>query len=160
MGTRTLSAVGGFNLVLLVLLGGCGSSDAPSIESVLQADSTTTTGATSVADVVNRMRAIDLSKCPKDFAAAYVAHIHAWELLADVEQQGRAYDANFNSGGAMVESFLRGFIGDPFGKTNESIAARNQLVTNYNSAQQQIKQTFQRVEELAVSHGAKMPKRG
>jgi hypothetical protein len=133
-------------------------SDATRIESVLQQDVTTNSGTQSAADVVARMRAIDLTGCPNDFKSAYVAHIHAWELMADVQREAAAHRADSESGSAMVESLIRGFMGDPFGKANEIVTAENQLQRSYQTALQQIRATFQRVEELAVTHGANLPK--
>ncbi len=37
--------------------------------------------------IVVGMRAIDLSKCPRDFAVAYVDHMHAWEHSADIQEE-------------------------------------------------------------------------
>jgi len=133
-------------------------SDATRIESVLQQDATTSGGAQSAADVVARMRAIDLTGCPNDFKSAYVAHIHAWELMADVQRDAVAHRADSESGSAMVEALIRGFMGDPFGKANEIVTAENQLQRSYQTALQQIRATFHRVEELAVTHGANLPK--
>ncbi len=133
-------------------------SDAAYIEAVLQQDVTTNSGAQSAADVVTRMRAIDLAGCPNDFKSAYVAHIHAWELMADVHREAAAHRADSESGSAMIEALIRGFMGDPFGKANEIVTAENQLQRSYQTAQQQIRATFQRVEELAVAHGANLPK--
>jgi hypothetical protein len=130
-----------------------------SIERVLAADKGTTAGATSVAQVVNRMRAIDTAGCPNDFRAAYLAHIHAWEMMADVEKDAIALKADSESGATLVESFIRGFLGDPFGKANEIQAAQTQLQRNYQAANQQIKSTFHRVEEVAVLHGVTLPPR-
>lgn len=133
-------------------------NDAANIEAVLQQDVTTNRGAQSAADVVARMRAIDLTGCPNDFRSAYVAHIHAWELMADVQREAAAHRADSESGSAMVEALIRGFMGDPFGKANEIVTAENQLQRNYQTALQQIRATFHRVEELAVTHGANLPK--
>lgn len=134
-------------------------SGAARIEVVLQHDATASAGAKSAAEVVTRLRAIDLAGCPNDFKSAYVAHIHAWETMADVEREAAALKADSESGAALVESFIRGFLGDPFGKVNEVSAAQNQLQRNFQTASQQIRDSFHRVEELAVSHGANLPQR-
>lgn len=128
------------------------------IESVLQQDVAASVGAQSASAVVTRMRSIDLSGCPSDFKSAYVAHIHAWELMAQVESEAAAHRAENEVGAVMVESFIRGFLGDPFGKVNELTAAEDQLQRNAQSAGQQIRDTFHRVEEIAVAHGANLPK--
>ncbi len=133
-------------------------SDVTRIEAVLQQDVTVTVEAQSIEEAVARMRAIDLTGCPNDFKSAYVAHIHAWELMADVQREAAAHRADSESGSAMVEALIRGFMGDPFGKANEFATAENQLQRSYQTARQQIRATFQRVEELAVTHGANLPK--
>ena len=134
-------------------------SAAARIEFVLQQDVKAPVGAQSAAEVVTRMRAIDLVGCPNDFKAAYVAHIHAWERMADVEREVAAHKADSESGADLVESFIRGFLGDPFGKAIEDAAAGNQLQRSYQAAGQQIRDTFHRVEEVAVVHGANLPQR-
>lgn len=133
-------------------------SAAAQIESVLQQDAAASAAAKTVIEVVSRMRAIDLTGCPNDFKSAYLAHIHAWELMVDVEREAAAFKADSESGAALVESFIRGFLGDPFGKVNEISAAQNQLQKNFQTASQQVRDSFHRVEELAVSHGANLPK--
>jgi hypothetical protein len=129
------------------------------IEQVLVEDSKTSANVRSVAEVVARMRSINLSGCPGDFSAAYMAHVHAWELLASVEQEALSYNANFNSGEAFVEAFIRGALGDPFGKMNESIGALNDLKQSYQRALAQIKFTYDKIEEIATKYGASVPQR-
>jgi hypothetical protein len=104
------------------------------------------------------MRAISTKGCPQDVVEAYLTHIHAWESLAAVERDCVRFNADFNSGGAMVEAFLRGLAFDPFGKMHEANAAANRIRERQEEAQTQIRETFQRVEKLAVSHGAELPK--
>jgi len=162
-----------FTLAGLLLLGGVGAgiwfgflSDSDgqpdskvkaAIEQVLRQDAVSNDGTTSVADVVERMRAIDTSACPNDFRAAYLAHVHAWEKLAGVERDAIALKADSESAGAMVEAFIRGFLGDPLGPINEDIDARNQLQARYQEASREVQATFHRVEEIAVSYGASLP---
>lgn len=128
-----------------------------SIERVLRQDATTTQGTRSVAEVVARMRAIDTSGCPNDLRAAYLAHIHAWELMGDVEREAIAFKAEANSDGVMIESFIRGLLGDPLGKATELKSAETYLQRRYQAADLQVKQTFHRVEELAILHGGRLP---
>jgi hypothetical protein len=135
------------------------SSDTTHIVSVLEQDATTNAGAQTVAEVVARMRVIELTGCPNDFRAVYLAHIHAWESMADVEREAIAFKAESEAGAVIVESFIRGFLGDPFGKANEITAAQNQLQRNYQAASKQVRESFRRVEEIAVAHGANLPKK-
>lgn len=144
-----------------ISLAGCGAMTANkrrnAIQRVLDQNARVTDNATSVAQIVSRMRAIDCSNCPSDFRQAYVTHIHAWEMLASVETQAKQYGTNYFSGEAMIESFIRGAMGDPFGKAQEAIAAKNQLQQSYQYATNQIKLTLNRVEEIAVGYGASLP---
>jgi hypothetical protein len=144
-------------LMACLLLSGCRNNYAANIERVLKQDQRTTQNATSVATVVARMRAINLDGCPQDFRLAYIAHIHAWESLLVVEEEAKAFDANFNSGEAMIEAVLRGMVFD-FGMLDEARAAQNRLRANYLKALTEIQQTYHRVEQIAVKHGAKLPK--
>lgn len=129
------------------------------IEQVLEADATCNQGVTSVAEVVIRMRAVDTSACPNDFRSAYLAHVHAWDMMADVEREAISLKAESESADAMIEAFIRGFLGDPFGKVNEIGEAKNQLQRSFKEAARQVKVTFHRVEEIAVAHGASLPRK-
>jgi hypothetical protein len=79
--------------------------------------------------------------------------------VAVVEQEVIAFQANNDPGAAFVESFIRGLLGDPFGKANEIAAAENQLQRDYQAAFQRRRLTFNRVEEVAIAHGARLPTR-
>lgn len=149
------------SLLLLCCLctAGCGGGKVANIERVLQEDSETNNGATSIGQVVSRMKAIDMSGCPNDFKAAYLAHIHAWEAGVELEKEAITLKADSESAGAFVESFVRGFLGDPLGKYNEVSAAHSQLQRKARSVDDQVKQTYHRVEELAVAHGASLTKK-
>jgi len=128
------------------------------MERVFREDSTTSDGAQDVATVVARMRSISLDGCPQDFAAAYLTHIHAWEKCAAVEQEALMFNERYNSNGAMVEAFFRGIIFD-FGMTSEANAAQAQLRDHYLAAMSNVQDTFHRVEDIALSHGAAVQKR-
>ncbi len=128
------------------------------IESVLQEDAKAPVGADTVVEIVHRMRDIDISGCPEDFRVAYVAHIHAWEAMREVERNAIAFKKESNADGVLVETFVRGMLGDPLGKVNELAAAQTQLQRDYQSARSEIKETFNRVEELTARYGANLPK--
>jgi hypothetical protein len=150
-----------FLFVNCAFIAGCSSRSGPArnIERVLAEDRAVPTQATSIADVVVRMRSINTAGCPNEFKAAYLAHIHAWEAMAAVEQQVNAFKARNDSTGVMVESFIRGFLGDPLGKASEVAAEQSELARDYNAANRQIKATFDRLEEIAVANGATLAKR-
>ena len=158
--TRKVSvAVSGAVLVLFLALSFTGSNETRSIEQALAQDSRTSDNAQTVAEVVVRMRAIDLSHCPNDFKSAYLAHIHAWESVAQAQQKAAAFEANNPAGGVLIESFIRGFLGDPMGKANEMNAGQSELRRRFQAASDEVKATFNHVEEVAVAHGAKLPQK-
>ncbi|WP_165235355.1 hypothetical protein [Aquisphaera insulae] len=152
-------AIGGVCVaVALAVFGGGGSGgDKTRIEQVLAADSKTSDGARTVAEVVARMRAIDTGGCPRDFASAYLNHIHAWEKLGSVERQLAAYDSRYNSGSAFLEAFFRGMVFD-FEMSKESSAVRREIQTAYNTASLEVKTSFQHVEQVALSYGVRPKK--
>lgn len=126
------------------------------IERVLAEDSHTADNFTTVEDVVQRMRAIDISQCPTDFQQAYIAHIGAWEKMLLVEWEARQWKERYDSDDAMVEAFLRGLVFD-FGIIGESEEARNRVLAMYQKASQDIQSTFSRVQQIAVGYGARLP---
>jgi phosphate uptake regulator len=77
-------------------------------------------------------------------------------MMADVEQEAIALKNESESAGMMVESFIRAFLGDPFGMASEIINAQGELQKKFKEAAQQVKLTFHRVEEIAVAHGARL----
>ena len=100
------------------------------------------------------MRGVDTSSCPNDFRAAYLSHIQAWEVLAEVEQKARKLKNESESARAFVEAFVRGLIMDPFGKANEMRAAENALEREAQAAKQQVMTTLNQVEQCALAYGA------
>ena len=74
------------------------------------------------------------------------------------KQKAAAFKADRDGAGDFVEGFIRGFLGDPLGKAYEIRDAQNQLQRDYQWPSQQVKQTFNQVEELAVKYGARLPK--
>ena len=57
------------------------------------------------------MRDIDTSGCPADFREAYLAHIHAWESMVEVEKNASALKTEANSDSTFVEALIRGMLG-------------------------------------------------
>jgi hypothetical protein len=155
---RILAA--GATLLVCAMVGGCGgpSPAVGNVERVLKEDQAACIWAQTAAGAAASMRAIDTSACPNDFRAAYLAHVHAWEAMAAVEREAAAFRARNDPEGVLVESFIRGLLGDPLGKANQVAAEQGELLRGYNAASRGIRETFNRVEEVAVGHGAKLPK--
>ena len=128
------------------------------IERVLQQDAKASEGSETVAKLVARMRAIDTSDCPNEFRLAYLAHIHSWEMMEDVQRDASRLKEEANSDGVLVEAFIRGLLGDPLGKANEIKAAQTQLQRSYQVAHTEIRKTFHHVEEIAIQYDANLPK--
>lgn len=128
-------------IVAIVIFGG---SDKSAIESVLAQDALTTEEATSVAEIVQRMKSIDTSDCPADFREAYYRHIRAWQGMAE---QVASEPQSFGEG--FLYGLIKGFEGDYTGGLGEINEARNYC-------SQQIKTTFQEVEAIAIRYGARL----
>jgi hypothetical protein len=159
VGAIVLGGAGG-GIWFWLLRSQLGSTDRKStaaIEDVLKQDAACNQDSASVAEVVGRMRAIDTSACPNDFRSAYLGHVHAWDMMADMEREAVELKNQSESAATIVESFIRGFLGNPFGKAGEPGDAQSQLQKRFKEAAQQIKLTFHHVEEVAVAHGARLP---
>jgi hypothetical protein len=111
-------AIGGVCVVALLMWARSGSSsnDVRDIERVLAEDAKTTPGAISVAQVVTRMRAIDLAGCPNDFKATYLAHIHSWEAMEVIVQEANAFKVESGSGGCHCRVILSRNVGRSLGQ--------------------------------------------
>jgi TPR repeat protein len=127
------------------------------IQSVLREHVATLARTTTIQQVVTGLRAIDTSDCPTDFRVAYIDHIQAWEEIADVEQKLKRHSAQNDSVVPYLEAIVRGFMGDPFGKSDEVKADINKIDANVEAAQKKLKQTLNYVERVAITHGATMP---
>lgn len=100
------------------------------IERILNADNLNTgsLGARFVADTIVE---IPRGRAPADFWSAYQAHVRAWRRLADAEDEA-----------------LRG---------SEDVASSAESAAMVIEAERQIEATFDEVERIARSHGARMP---
>ena len=145
-------------LIAIAFTLGCGRRNAASVEAVLRADAIAFQEAKSAAEFVTRVRAISLQSCPSDFKVAYFDRIHPCEKYAAIEQRIAAFRTESTSSDAMAEAFIRGMFGD-LGKPREVAAAGAQLDLETQQATLSIKQTYEQVEIIAVSHGANLPAR-
>ena len=141
-------------------------------------------------DALLRSARIDLSKCPQEFKLAFIDFIHAlqdrrklWqEVEAWVEQttgqerqilnEIERYNSTENVVGGMVESFLRGMMGDPLGKTQELMAEekklraraenfdarveteRNNLIDKEAKINERLETSLRQCERIAIMHDA------
>lgn len=159
------------NLSLLLAASGCDSAPAPqpptrtpaeqrqiaAIERVLLADQQTSSQVQHSSGVIPYMRGIDLTDCPVEFKAAFLAHIHAWEEAIAVLQEAEEFASQSNQNKIFWESFVRGFFGDVVTVPNQVLQQNQDLQSRYEKAHQEVGTTYRRVEEIAVAYGATLP---
>jgi hypothetical protein len=97
------------------------------IERILAADNVDTSKL-SEREVADAIRGVERGRAPQDFWLAYRAHVLAWERLADAAER------------------IRGDKGESFFEAEERV-----------KAEQAIDATFDEVERIARSYGARLP---
>ena len=102
------------------------------------------------------MRQIDLENCPKDFRAAYVQHIHAWEDMVAWEQEGSMLVGNINSIPSLAEAFVRGIAFD-YSSVWEAGDQMEELHQKLINVVEKMRRSFHKVEDVAIQYGAKLP---
>jgi predicted RNA-binding Zn ribbon-like protein len=85
----------------------------------------------STRDIADTIAGIERGRAPKDFWTAYQAHVRAWQRLAAAEEEAQRT------------------VNDP--------GAFRDVAVKLVAAEQQIESTFDEVERIALSYGAKMP---
>ena len=126
------------------------------IEKVLKLDRFTGFEAESATNVIYKMRQIDLGKCPSDFRAAYVQHIHAWEELVSLEQEVKLINGRMTAVPTVLESFIRGFVFD-FSMLFEANDQAGELQQRFIAGAEKVRDSFQKVEKIAVGYGVMLP---
>lgn len=81
--------------------------------------------------VVHQMNSIDISRCPQDYQAAYIQLASALGEFIDYVIETNTWEYSIASG---LESFLRGFSGDPFGAVREDRERRRQIYSKLREA--------------------------
>ena len=138
--------------ICLIFLQGCSRSSSfkSAIESVLEQDHGT--GNTTAAECVRQQDAINLSNCPTDFRLAYIKHKNAWKEAAIVEQEIKNWEEEYDSFGAVVESFFRGLVFD-YGMPAEARAAAERIQAHGTQASKEIRDTWAEVLGVAAKYG-------
>ena len=102
------------------------------------------------------MRKIDISNCPSDFATAYIDHIHAWEDAGKVQQaQDELKKYADLAAVAGIIATLSESEATPFSNYLEAERELNRLSI---IASDEIENTWKKIEHIAVSYGASLPK--
>lgn len=122
------------------------------IESVLKQDEMAHANNNSTVGYVRQQDAIDLSNCPPDFRIAFTKHKNAWLEKAIVEQEIESWQDQYDSFGAVVESFFRGMVFD-FGMPAEARAAAERIQQHATQASKEIRDTWAEVLGIAIKYG-------
>lgn len=104
----------------------------------------------------SKMRDIDISQCPSDFATVYVEHLQAWEYSAKIRKDKKALKEQ--EGAAVAGGILTTVAGSnatPYSDYVKAVKEMEQLAVHAND---EIRRTWKIVERTAVSHGATLPK--
>jgi hypothetical protein len=103
------------------------------------------------------MRKLDLSQCPPNFAAAYMDHIHAWEDAAEIQRAQNRLESNDNRGSVVITTALQKLLGSDKNALKDASAMETKLKDAENVAGANIKDTYHKVERIAVAYGATLP---
>src|ERR1700761_5092079 len=103
------------------------------------------------------MRRIDLSKCPTDFATAYLDHIHAWEDAAKIQRARKELNSDENVKSTLFLSLWSDIFNTKDTPITDALEASNELRRKAAEASEKIRITFQDVEHIAVSYGGTLP---
>lgn len=147
-------------LLVWFLVPGSSRMEVEAMERVLLADAAAMQRASTIAEAASRIRGVGLEGCPRDFREAHVRLMHDYESLLGIEAEIRALEVHANSGDVILESFVRGLMGDPFGTALELSAAEQELQNRWRSAVQSAWESWQQLESIAASRGAGLPPAG
>ena len=107
--------------------------------------------------IVAGMRKLSLSRCPRDFAAAYVDYIHAWEDAAEIQNAWNKAESNENIKDLIGTELLQKLFGSNQDAINDAAAVERRLKSAASDAQEDIKKTHNKVEHIAATYGATLP---
>ncbi len=155
-----------FTLSVYFILPGCRASPASRIEAVLKQNhavldqmiASFSQGDQFAELSRSELRAINTDGCPNDFRAAYLAFVYAWDDLAAAKRRYLEFQGQSTAPAVIIESAIRGAFGDPFGKTAELLSDQQQLQQQHALAGQRVETAWHRVEEIAILHGARLPR--
>lgn len=151
---QMFSLKGGLVIVALACLlpfGGCSRGPGAEIEAVLnecarlsqQVNESKMNSTQAALFLADKMQEIDTRKCPQDFRVAFQQHINAWRNAASAFDQNTPLNTFF-------EAFAAGLLKD-FSQLGASQQTLNSAIAGINS-------TYERLTEIATSHGARVPR--
>ena len=103
-------------LSVMAILCGCQSTpvitpELSAINAVYAVDATIPANSKSPAEVLDKMRSINLTGCPKDFVSAYNDYIDAWQSMADLSK--KMYALDMPKASSDMANFLSNFRSSP-----------------------------------------------
>lgn len=101
---------------------------------------------------IAEMRTINLTACPTDFATAYMNHIHARERATQIQGVLEEFKRKKSLGKAVLEEWLLSN-----NAVNNTIETERELEASASRAHNLITNSFNEVERIAVSYGARLP---
>ncbi len=129
------------------------------ITELLQEDARNSRTSTDYTQIASGMRRLDLSQCPRDFAVAYVDHIHDWEKAAEIQKLRKELLSDDNVNSTIIAEGLRDIFGSEHDAhpIESAVDAEKQLKAAGVDASAQITASFNVVERLAIAYGATLP---
>lgn len=106
--------------------------------------------------MVNRMKSIDLSACPKDFSMAYQRHTAAWAKMLPLVEQAEQLNGWGNAAKSFILGLLSGYTGNfglVIGNVLENANASDELKQQAENVEAEIKSSFEDVKECARKYG-------
>mgnify|MGYP006205502819 CR=1 FL=1 len=128
---------------------------APAIESVLLADARTESHGNSTSRVA-AMRAIDVSGAPRDFQAAYLEHIFAWERFLRARSAWTRLTTDEETWAVVIGGGVCAALGCERNPIESRLEAEERLQAEMNQARALISSTYEDVQRIAVQHGANL----
>ena len=108
-------------------------------------------------DRVAKMRMFDLSKCPNDFSAAFVDHIHAWERAAEIQRALKRFESDDNIQTVLATAFWQKLFGSDEDAFRDAKVVDAKLKSALGDANENISNTYDKVEHIAATYGATLP---
>lgn len=109
--------------------------------------------------LVAEMRKLDMSQCPRDFALAYLDHIHAWGEAAEIQQALKALRSDKNVGDVMKLTIIQKLFGSDETALSNALEMEKKLLSAAQNTSALINETYHEVERIAVAYGATLPKK-
>lgn len=109
--------------------------------------------------VASGIRQLDLSGCPRDFAVAVVDNLHAWEYADKIQQALSNLTSDDNEKRVVIKSLLEKITGSDRTSLDDLADAKKVLRDELGVAYNNIDQTYNEVEKIAVAYDVALLKK-